>query len=520
MSKPVPLNLIDRLIAAIDPVRGVRRATARQVLAVYEGGERSRLRKFRKDDKSPNQLVSRGAVNVRAQARYLERNHDIARGILRTMVNNVVGPNGIGVEFQPRRMDGTIHEAYRDQLNEAWRNWERKPEVTQALSWSQVQRLVARTWLRDGEAFSQTLIGNVPLLQHGSDVPFSLELFEPDLIPMDFDDAAKNIVQGIERNAWGRRMAAWMWKGNPLEMPGLPTAGSLKRVSWDNILQVALIDRMGQLRGVSEFASILTRLEDIKDYEESERIAAKIAAMLTAYVKRQAPDGEGYQGPAVDSEGKQVPRQLNLQPGTIIDTLAVGEEIGLIDSNRPNPNLVTFRSGQLRAAAAGVGASFSSISKQYDGTFSAQRQELVEQWVNYATLTDEFVCQYAQPVVETFIQVAHLSGKARMPSDLKPGTHDDVLYVPQAMPWIDPIREAEAFTLLVRGGFISEPEVIRRRGGNPADVMQQMGTWRQMAKDKGLVLASDAANDKNPNGAGSTAASTSTTDPKKKGQGN
>jgi len=32
-------------------------------------------------------------------------------------------------------------------------------------------------------------------------------------------------------------------------------------------------------------------------------------------------------------------------PGMIIDNVAVGEEIGMIDSNRPNPNLLTFRQG-------------------------------------------------------------------------------------------------------------------------------------------------------------------------------
>lgn len=510
------LNLLDRLIAQIDPVRAVRRAVARKVLATYEGGERSRLRKFRTDTQSANQLVASKAADVRAQARYLERNHDIARGILRTMVNNIVGPEGVTVEFQPRRADGTIHKEHADKLTELWRDWQRKPEVTHALSWSRVQRLVARTWLRDGEAFAQRLIGPVPTLQHGTTVPFSLELLEPDMIPLDFEDTGRNIYQGIERNTWGRRVAAHVWKQNPLESTSFPSASSLKRVSWDNILHVALIDRIGQMRGVSEFASIITRLEDIKDYEESERVAAKIAAMLTAYVKRQAPDGDGYTGPATDAEGNAVPRELRLSPGTIIDSLAVGEEIGLIDSNRPNPNLVTFRAGQLRAAAAGVGASFSSISKQYDGTFSSQRQELVEQWVNYATLTDEFVCQWIQPVVEQFILVAHLSGHAVIPADVKAGTHDDVLYIGQAMPWIDPMKEAEAFLALAKAGFISEPEVIRRRGGNPRDTMEQQATWRQMAREKGLVLSSDAANDNSNSKAGSSApASSNSSEPAK-----
>ena len=53
----------------------------------------------------------------------------------------------------------------------------------------------------------------------------------------------------------------------------------------------------------------------------------------------------------------------------------VGEEIGTIDTNRPNPNLQAYRDGQLRASAAGLGASYSSISRNYNGTYSAQRQE-------------------------------------------------------------------------------------------------------------------------------------------------
>ena len=144
---------------------------------------------------------------------------------------------------------------------------------------------------------------------------------------------------------------------------------------WDRVLHLATLDHIGQVRGVSEFASVITRLEDIKDYEESERVAAKIAAMLTAYVKRGSP--EVYDPETAPSPGT---RQIAFKPGMVIDDLAIGEEIGLIDSKRPNPNLITFRQGQLRAIAAGVGASYSSLSRDYNGTYSAQRQELVEQF--------------------------------------------------------------------------------------------------------------------------------------------
>ena len=66
------------------------------------------------------------------------------------------------------------------------------------------------------------------------------------------------------------------------------------------------------------------------------------------------------------------------------------------ECKRPNPNLITFRNGQLRAFAAGISASYSSVSRNYDGTYSSQRQELVEQWVHYACLTDDFVSMSAQ----------------------------------------------------------------------------------------------------------------------------
>lgn len=474
------MNAIDKLVAFFNPAAGLRRQAARAVLAHYEAGEPSRLRKFYKSRGSVNEQVQRGAVAVRVQARHLTKNHDLARGALRVLVNNVVGPNGIGIEPQPRRADGSIHADYAAALLEAWRDWCRTPEVTHRLPWSRLQRALARAWLRDGEVFAQLITGTRPDLNHGTAVPFSVEAFEADMVPLDLTDTAKGITQGIERNAWGQPRAIHVLKDDGGTV-GLTTTAQTKRIPWDRALHLATFDHLGQLRGVSEFASVITRLEDIKDYEESERVAAKIAAMLTAYVKKGQPDL--YQ-PTEDG----APRQLNLQPGMIIDDLAPGEDIGMIDSNRPNPNLITFRQGQLRAVAAGLGTSYSSTSKDYNGTYSAQRQELVEQWGHYAVLCDEFTGEIVKPVWEEFVRAAHLSGVVPMPRNLKPGSETDALYTAQAMPWIDPLKEANAWATLVENGFASEVEAIRRRGGNPRDVLEQIAGFRQQAADLGVSL--------------------------------
>lgn len=487
------MNAVDKLVSWFSPEAGLRRMQARKIMSYYEAARPSRTRKFRRDTAGPNIQTAQGAVAIRTQARHLAQNHDIARGILQTLVNNIVGPKGIGIEPQPRRLDGSIHEEYAKLLLEVWRDWVRWPDVTHQYPWGRTQRLTCSTWLRDGEAFAQLLMGPIPKLDHGTRVPLSIELFEPDMVPYTLNDPARGIRQGIELNEWGRPRAYWVHKYHPTDGHVLASSQDLKRIPTDRILHITNIDRIGQLRGVSLFASVITRLEDIKDYEESERVAAKIAAMLTAYVKRGTPEMLDPESLPRDEQGNILPREIGLEPGAIIDSLQIGEEIGIIDSKRPNPNLVTFRQGQLKALAAGVGASYSSISRDYNGTYSAQRQEMVEQWVHYAALTDEFVGLFVQPVWEAFVKAADLSGVVPKPKDLKEATEDDALFLGQSMPWIDPAKESLAWLRLVRAGFASEVEVMRKRGVNPADVMEQITKWRADAQKRGLKFDSDAS---------------------------
>lgn len=476
-------NPIDGVVEFFSPNAALRRRAARMALAHYEAAEPTRLRRFQRDRTSQNALVQKSAIAIRTQVRHMARNHDLARGALRSLVNNVAGANGIGIEPQPRNPDGTINQEYAKALGEAYRDWCLKPEVTQQFTFARLQRSLVRSWIRDGEVFGQFVEGVRGDLQHGTRVPLSLECFESDMVPFDLNDSSRKIAQGIERNTWGRPTALHVIKHDPWRVTPLYSAET-KRIPWDRVVQIASLDHLGQMRGISEFASVITRLEDIKDYEESERVAAKIAAMLTGYVKRGSPD-------MFDADSTEEPREMNFEAGMIIDDLAPGEEIGLLDSKRPNTNLIHFRQGQLQAVAAGIGGSNSTISKNYSGTYSAQRQELVEQWINYAVLVDEFVGAFLAPVWSRFVRMADLSGVVRCPNGVS--APDNALFVAQSMPWIDPLKEALASEALVKAGFASEQEIIRRRGANPIDVLDQIKTWRDECEDRSLVFSSNAA---------------------------
>lgn len=488
------LNAIDRLVAWVNPGATVERLRARNILAYYEAAQPSRLRKSRRERGSGNAAVLRAGASLREIARHLEQNHDLARGVLATLVINTVGPNGIGIEPQPRRADGSIDDKLASEIAALWKDWCRRPEVTGQHDYAGMSRLLARSWYRDGEVFGQTISGLMPSLNHGTRVPFSVEMLEADFVPMDKFAASPVVNQGIELNGWGAPVAYHVYRSSPLDGLTLSQAGSTKRVSADNMLHVKLVDRIRQLRGVSVFASVLTRFEDLKDYEESERIAAKIAASMAAYIKKGDPQSYGPAAPGVDgeSQGGGGARALKMQPGMIFDDLLPGEDIGTIDTNRPNPNLQAYRDGQLRAIAAGTGPSFSSISRTYNGTYSAQRQELVEGFGAYGVLSSEFIGRWVQPMYERFIQAAIASRQLIVPAGVVLETVDDAAFMPPAMPWIDPKKEIEAWALAEDRAYVSGPEIIRKRGGNPSDTLQQQARWLQSKRDAQVPPAGQA----------------------------
>lgn len=486
MAKPAR-NFIDQAVAYLSPMAAVKRAHARRVLAYYEAAKPDRLRKGRRETGSGNDAIQRAGSNLRMQARHLEQNYDIALGVINTLVTNVIGANGIGVEPQPRRADGSIHAEFAGELTELRRNWCLTPEVTWQHDWPSAERILARSWFRDGEVFAQSVEGLGAFLDHGTRVPFSLELLEADFVPMELQSVTPLIQQGIEINAWGRPIGYHVHRVNPLESGPIGGRGQTKRIGADRMLHLATRHRIRQLRGVSLFASVLGRFDDLKDYEESERIAAKVAASMAAFIKKGNPD-------LYDPESPTDMRNMKFKPGMIFDDLKPGEEIGTIDTNRPNPNLETYRGGQIKAIAAGTGPTYSSIAKTYDGTYSAQRQELVEGYVGYQTLSSEFINRISRPVYQKFVALAILSGQIRVPADVVRHSVDDAIYITPQMPWIDPKKEVEAWGMLEDRAYISGPEIIRKRGGNPHDVLDQQARWLEEKKQRDIPNNAGAGN--------------------------
>lgn len=483
------MNIINPIIKAISPKWAFKREQYNRALAAYHAAEPSRLRKEKPDNRSGDALNQRAGERIRGYARTQEQNYDLVDGILGTLTDNIVG-SGISVEPSPHDKNGKPMPEFAKKIQELRKDWMRKPEVTWEHDWHAAERLICRTWMRDGEALLQHVEGIRSDITHGTTVPYSLELIEADLLPFDKTDLNKGITQGVERTKWGRPIAYHLLKQHPGDTHFGGFHMDTKRVPAERIIHCKIVKRFKQARGISIFASMMSRIEDIKDYEESERIAARVAAAMCAYIKKGTADD--YTG----GESTKDDRSFSVKPGMIFDTLQPGEEVGMIDSNRPSSMLEGFRDSMVRMLAAASRATFSSIARKYTGTYSAQRQELVEGYMGYRVLSALFASQVTYPVYRRFLEIAVLSGALRLPAELDVSTLYDAECRGPAMPWIDPLKEEQAMERAERAGHKSAQQNIRERGGNPRAVMDEIEQWRKDADERNLIFTTDPKYDK------------------------
>ncbi|CAM3939739.1 phage portal protein [Xenorhabdus thuongxuanensis] len=480
------MGILDNVIGVISPGWKAARLRSRLTIKAYEAAIPSRTHRARRENRNANQLTQFGGRSLREQARWLDNNHDLVIGLLDKLEERIVGAKGIIVEPQPLLLTGLVADALAAQISQAWSAWSVSPEVTGQFTRPVLERLLVRTWLRDGEVFAQMVQGKAPDLTPTANIPFWIEALEPDFVPLDMNDTGQGICQGVTLNTWGRPTQYHVYQKLPLSGAVL---GDIKTLDADNMLHLKLMRRLHQVRGNSLLSGILMRLSALKEYEDAELTAARIAAALGMYIKK----GE----PAMFDDGDEdAPRNIDIQPGIIYDNLKAGEEIGMIKSDRPNTNLHHFRNGQLRAVAAGSRGSYSSIARDYNGTYSAQRQELVESFEGYSILQDAFVAAITRPMYRRWLKMAIAAGVITVPPGINPHSLFNAVYSGPVMPWIDPKKEAESWRILLRGGGATESEWVRARGSNPADTKRRRKAEIDENDRLGLVFDTDPANDR------------------------
>lgn len=476
MATPARAHWLDRLTAPVAPIWTLKRQKARIVADLaqrrYEAaapGRRTQGWNRVNTDGNAANAVWGGLAYVRATARDLVRNNPYAASALATIVDHTVGW-GITAKALPAS----------PRLQERWNVWANSTacDADGQRDLVGLEKLVVRTVVEAGEV----LVRRRPRLpQDGLPIPLQLQVLEPDLLDASRDVAqlpnGGRIVQGIELDALGRRVAYWMFREHP---GGSRSSPASYPVAAADILHIGKPGRPGQMRSVSWFAPVLLRFKDFDELEDATLMKQKIAACLAVFVT----DLDGGGAP-LGRTSADAPLVETVEPGMITYAPA-GRDVKVVEPPSTT-DYPTYAVTVLRAIATGLGVTYEDLTGDYTGMpFSAARMSRLRHWARVEDWRwSMLVPQFCDPVWQWAMAAASMeAGVEREP-------------IPQArwsappMPMIEPDKEGLAHMRNVRAGIITMPAVIRERGEDPDEVLEEMREWNEKLDAAGVVLDSD-----------------------------
>lgn len=479
---------LERILAPVFPAWALSRLQSRLAFeslnGMYDGGKASRRTKnWRTPSTSASAETRYGLHRLRDRARDLVRNNPYAEHGLDLLVAYQVGGGII-----PRSATGD-----RDldkQADDLWNAWGPYADPAGREHIYSLMSQAARSRSESGEVLITTLpISSRQAKAIGSPVPLQIQIHEADYIDSYREFLASDggiTRQGIEFDPNGRVRAYWLFPEHPgdnwvLALKGLWS----RRVPADGIHHMFRAERPGQIRGVPDLASVITRLRMLDDYEDAALEQARVQACLAAFVTSSAPAGRGpLEGPR-DAETGQ--RRRTLAPG-MIERLGVGEDVKF--NSLPAPQgLSAFAQHVLRSIAAGA----------YGMTYDLLTGDLSA--ANYSSLRagrlafrrhvrrdqqNMLVPQMCQPIYQAFAAAAQLAGK------LPPRVGDwPVKWAPPHFDLLDPEAEYSAARLAVRSGFTSWGQAVAESGHDPKEQVEEIKLWNALLKDAGIILDTD-----------------------------
>ena len=419
------------------------------------------------------------------KARWLDANSDHVTGAFDYIVASIVGA-GVITEPLIRLNDDTPYTEINQQIKDLWLIFQQKPDMS-GNTGQELQRQACRSWLRDGEVFVRFYEGvGYP---HNTQIPLSIQLLESD--QLDFHHNGTNIVQGVEKDEYDRPIAYYFHKKHPGRLRS--ENNDLIRIPASEICHLKLAKRLGQTRGVSCLHAVIDRVQDLGEIDVYETAAVKMGASIGLVIKRNGD----FLSDGIEPDRARITR---FYPGMVLDDLSVGEEPEMLTPNgRPNPELIAFRDDTLRGIAAGMGISASTLMRKYEGSYSSERQALVEAQRLMDVRIEQFISQFIQPIYTRFIQTVVLYQLIDIKlKKIKPNSLYRASHKSPTMPWIDPLKEVNAKVNIIQAGLDSRANQIRASGRNPDDVMQEIIAETQRDMENGLSFTTSA--DGNPAG--------------------
>lgn len=458
---------LDRIIGWVDPGRGVKRLAARQMLArAYEAASPRDLWKPRRSGASANADHAADASVLRAKARSLVQNVPYARAALDSLVANVIGTGITPVWEGPQK----------DEAANLWAEWVKVADADGKLDFYGIQALAYRTMEQDGECLLRYRWRRA---EDGLPVPLQLQLLEIDWLDTGRQQGAaggNTIVNGVEYDMLGRKVAFWLWDQHPGDTTlRRGTRMQSSRVPANLIQHIYRAERPGQGRGFTRFAPVISSIRDLRLLEDAELQRKNLEARLGVIV---SGDASLFAGPPqqLSAEDAKKTGELGQLPSGAMVNVPPGSNITTVAPN-PSQGFPEYVKLQLHLILAGFGVPYEEgTGDMSEVNFSSARikqQQFRRQCEQTQYL--ELVPGLCNPVTEKFREAA------AMVSKLKNSTKVSDWSTPK-WDYVNPQQDVEASIREIGSGQQSISEHIRRKGYRPEKVFEELG--RDIAKLK------------------------------------
>lgn len=288
--------------------------------------------------------------------------------------------------------------------------------------------------------------------------------------PMGYTPRTGNrIEQGVELDKYNRHVAYHVesWENEELVYKRIPCYGEKSGRLIAKMIYGCekLVD---EVRGEPLLACILYMIKELDRYRDAESRAAVVNAMLAFFVKKSASTTIGsrptdnlsrLQNRATNGDvSQEAPQRANsvkiMQPGTVFDDLAAGEEIQSFQTNRPNVNYRQFEEAILSGICWALEIPPEIVMLRFQSNYSASRQANNEFVVYLSYQVKKNARRFCQPVYEEYIIQAALTGQLEVPG-LVAAVFDgsqwrkkqgwlNCVWTGLSRPSVDPLKEANA----------------------------------------------------------------------------
>lgn len=467
-------STLDRIIGAVAPRYAVKRERARVALEMlrsmepYEAASQGRrTRGWYRGGPTDANVGSAGLSRLRELARDLERNVDLATGVLDQLETDIVGTGIV-----PTSANDTVRAwAESTQCDADGRN-----------DLAGLLKLVTRSAWRDGEVLARRRWIQASERQT---IPLQIQVLEVDHLDTsrNGDTETGRIVQGVEFDALNRRVAYWLFREHPGSSAiGARLATGSVRVPATEVLHIFRGKRAGQVRCASSFAPAIGRFNNFETLDDATLMKHLVSACLTVLTTDVDGSGIALGNGVSTAAGGSTFNLDELYPGMIAN-VPPGRDVKVVDPPRIG-DYPSYSKTVLRRLSRAFGMTYEDFTGDYsEVNFSSGRlgrlgyQARCESW-RWSVL----ILQFLDPVWGWVREAAMVAGL---------GDIGTTTWTAPGWPMLAPDKEGLAAQRNIRSGISSPFEEIRARGYDPRSYLKAMAAEWEYIRGLGLVLDSD-----------------------------